>query len=288
MRNIKSKIAKVINYFSDLYDLYFLEGELFYYAASLSFYSLFAIIPILLVTFDVLLLFPEFHNYFLSLKDAFLQNLVPDSLDVMQKYLNIFLQNSDNLGLVGVIYIIFTSMMFIRNFEYCASKMFDYEPHRLLNSIFRSFILLLLVPVSIVAILYFSRFKLVINNIFYAKLSNNFGFLYDSSISFITNNVYSFLVTYIIFFIMFLIASLGVKNFFKIALASLITAIVWFLFKILFVYYMEYNKTYFTLYGSISTLMMFMFWIYVSWLVVLCGMRLCRAIIAPITRPINH
>ncbi|MDX4026605.1 YhjD/YihY/BrkB family envelope integrity protein, partial [Aliarcobacter skirrowii] len=48
--------------------------------------------------------------------------------------------------------------------------------------------------------------------------------------------------------------------------------------KNLFVYYVIYNKTYTTIYGSLATLLFTFFWIYISWIIYLYGVKMCHRI----------
>ena len=58
-------------------------------------------------------------------------------------------------------------------------------------------------------------------------------------------------------------------------IASFIASLVWYISKNLFVYYVAYNKTYLTIYGSFSILLFFFLWIYFSWFIYLYGLKLC-------------
>ncbi|WWW12312.1 YhjD/YihY/BrkB family envelope integrity protein [Arcobacter cryaerophilus gv. pseudocryaerophilus] len=46
--------------------------------------------------------------------------------------------------------------------------------------------------------------------------------------------------------------------------------------KNLFIYYVVYNKTYTTIYGSLSTLLFSILWIYISWIIYLYGIKICH------------
>ncbi len=58
-------------------------------------------------------------------------------------------------------------------------------------------------------------------------------------------------------------------------ISSLIFSSIWYLSKNLFIYYVFYNKTYLTIYGSFSAIMFFLIWIYLSWIIFLYGLKLC-------------
>lgn len=49
---------------------------------------------------------------------------------------------------------------------------------------------------------------------------------------------------------------------------------IWYIGKNLFVYYIVYNKTYASVYGSFSTILFFFIWIYISWIVYLFGIKI--------------
>ena len=61
-------------------------------------------------------------------------------------------------------------------------------------------------------------------------------------------------------------------------LASFVTSLTWYSSKALFIYYVAYNKTYLSIYGSFSILMFFFLWVYFSWLIYIYGAKLCSVL----------
>ncbi|MCF6207381.1 MAG: YihY/virulence factor BrkB family protein, partial [Sulfurovum sp.] len=57
--------------------------------------------------------------------------------------------------------------------------------------------------------------------------------------------------------------------------SSFIASLIWYLSKSGFVFYVTHNKTYTSVYGSISTVLFFLLWIYISWAIFLHGLRFC-------------
>ena len=100
-----------------IYD-YFEQNQPLIYAASLSYYSIFALIPLLLVFFSILLSLPQFQSEVQHIKEMLLSNLVPTNSDVFSQYLDTFIQNGSKLGMMGLAYVLATSILFFRNFEY--------------------------------------------------------------------------------------------------------------------------------------------------------------------------
>ena len=62
--------------------------------------------------------------------------------------------------------------------------------------------------------------------------------------------------------------------------SSLLSSLAWILAKNLFVYYAFYNKNYVSLYGQLSILMLFMLWIYISWIIFIYGLKFCKFLYA--------
>jgi len=85
----------------------------------------------------------------------------------------------------------------------------------------------------------------------------------------------SYLLVWFLFFVVFKVSP-NMKVNMRVALvSSFIVSLVWQLAKMLFVYYVMMNQTYATLYGSFSILLSVLLWVYLSWFMLLHGLRLC-------------
>ena len=91
-------------------------------------------------------------------------------------------------------------------------------------------------------------------------------------------SIFPFLLLWSIFFLIYKIAVNADVSLKAAAISSFIVAIAWGLAKNSFVQYVFYNKTYATMYGSFSALIFFFLLIYVSWIIVIYGMKLCYLI----------
>ena len=91
-------------------------------------------------------------------------------------------------------------------------------------------------------------------------------------------SIFPFLLLWSIFFLIYKIAVNADVSIRAAAMSSFIVAVVWGLAKNSFIQYVFYNKTYATMYGSFSALIFFFLWIYVSWIIVIYGMKLCYLI----------
>ena len=243
-----------------------LDEQVEYYAASLSFYTVFAIIPLLLIVLSIFTSLPTFAEYYENIKGFIFSNLFPTNTDVVSNYIDSFLKNSFKMGVVGFIYILFTSFLFFKNYEFIISQIFHTKPRKFLDAITIYWTLITLTPIGIIISFYLSHYIQDLLNT--STLTNNINFL----------TIVPFLIIWLLFFVTYKIsANLEVRT--KTALiSSFLASLTWYLAKSLFIYYVFYNKTYSSLYGSFSTILFFFLWIYFSWIIFLYGLRVCYKI----------
>lgn len=245
-------IKKVKKFVQDLYD-----PDIEVFASSLSFYTIFSIIPILLVSFTVYLKFTSFdHNL---LKDFILQNLIPSKQEQITHYIDTFLANSSKLGTIGALFIIFASLMFFQNYEYVVNKIFHTKPKSIFKAVSTYWTLVTLTPIALAISIYIiTKMQHYINTPYVDLLA-----------------IFSYLVIWALFFVNYLISINRKMSLRSVAISSFLASMVWYISKLIFVYYVLYNKTYATLYGSFSTILFFFLWIYISWMIYLYGLKLC-------------
>ncbi|WP_233704033.1 YihY family inner membrane protein [Helicobacter mesocricetorum] len=243
----------------------FLKGDLLYFAASLSFYTIFAILPMLLIVFSIMTILPDFKDYLESFKGFIVENFVPTYSDVFLNYLESFLQNSTKLGGIGLIYAFTTSILFFRNYQFITQKIFQSQQRGFWDSLSLYWTSMTLIPLGILFSIYFSA-KV------YTYLE---GLGYSDFIAWILRGI-PYLVTWLIFFVLFKMSANALISTKNILISSLITALFWSIGKWGFVYYVFYNKAYLTLYGSFSIVLLLFIWIYLSWAILLFGMGLSR------------
>lgn len=251
-----------------------LDTELNFYAASLSFYTIFALVPLLLVVLSIIATLPNFHNIYIDIKQLILSNLIPTNEDIVSSYLDTFLHNSAKLGELGFISIAITSIFFFKNFQYIAAKIFNSHVRDFWNSVTVYWTLVTLLPIGI-------GISIFLGSYVQDMLSNM-----DMGISLATT-LSPLMITILLFFVIFKISANKPLSNFATLSAAIIVAIIWTASRWLFVVYVIYNKAYLTVYGSFSILLFFLLWIYISWLIVLYGMRLCEWLSGTPSRYIN-
>ncbi len=251
MRKINNILRKIYEYIKQIQD-----DDISIYAASLSFYTIFSLVPLIFVFFTIFLNLPAFQVYYEKVKNLILSNLLPAHQKEAEVYLYNFLKGIDNLGALSVSFIIITSILFFHNFEHIVSKIVASRKRNLVETFTTYWTLITLSPLGISLSFYFSSF-------FSSKIKLSFY-----------NYLVSFLFTWGVFFVMYLVAagkSLRLKYIF---LVSLFTSILWYIGKILFIAYAVHNKAYTTIYGSFSIIFFFFIWIYISWYIYLYGLKI--------------
>ncbi len=261
---IARRISKRL-YLPIAYLYVFLKGDLLYFAASLSFYTIFAILPMLLIVFSVMTILPDFKEYLEGFKGFIVENFIPTYSDVFLSYLDNFLHSSTKLGGIGLIYAFTTSILFFRNYQFITQKIFCSQSRGFWDSLSLYWTSMTLIPLGILLSVYFS-----------AKIYAYLGSLGYSDFLSWALRVIPYLVTWFVFFVLFKLSAntaISTKN---ILISSLITALFWSISKWAFVYYVFYNKAYLTLYGSFSIVLLLFIWIYLSWAILLFGMGLSK------------
>ncbi len=244
----------------------FFDKELTFFAASLSFYTIFTIIPLLLIMLTLLTSLPSFSEYYLKIQEFIFSNLMPVNSEVVMKQINGFLENSSQMGILGFGAILVSSLLFFKNFEYIANKIFHAKPRTLWESITTYWTMLTLTPIALGISFYITGY--MANIMANSEYTAGFDIL----------PYIPYLIIWGLFFLIFQIGANTTINPKASALSSFIIAIVFSISKNAFIYYVFYNKSYTTMYGSFAILMFLFLWIYVSWIIFIYGLKLCYMI----------
>lgn len=237
------------------------DDDISFFAASLSFYSVLSIIPMLWVLFFILDYLGVFANYYVSVNAFLADSLIPVQADTITGYLKDFMGNAKRMGSVGLLYIIITSILFYRSFQYVVNKIFMVPNHRLLHSVATYLVLAVLMPATLGVSFYLS------------------GMLKGVGLDFISSGdgiaIMSYIMIWVLFFVLFKVSPnmrISIPIAFKV---SFVASLIWHVMKWLFIQYVLVNQTYSTLYGSFSALLFLLIWIYLSWLLLLHGLKAC-------------
>ncbi len=262
MRNSKAYIFKNIKFWIHT----FVDKELTLFAASLSFYTIFTIIPLLLIFLTLLTSLPDFAQQYVSIKNFIYSNILPVNSKIIIGYIEGFLANSAKIGLIGLVMIFISSLLFFNNFEYIANKIFKAKSRTYLQRFKIYLILLILTPLMLGVSFYISGYVTTLINS--NRLTEGFNIL----------PIVPYFIIWLLFFLLFQIAP-NLKVDPKASLiSSFIISIIFSLSKNIFIYYVFLNKAYTTMYGSFAIIIFLFLWIYISWIIFIYGLKLCHII----------
>jgi len=227
-----------------------------YYAASLSFFTIFSIFPLLALLIVVVSSMPMFAEYIDSMMLYILDFINPTHSEALSSSISDFLTNTNKLGDIGLIYLVFVFTMFFKDYEYIVNKIYG-TPVRALYKLFFLYLgFMIFTPILFVA------------------------FLFVSTIAQFSFSIYIFtsVFIWILFTILFMLSANTKVKISAAAIGSFMTLAVLSITKNLFGYYVATNTTYATIYGSFSVALFFFLWIYLSWSIYLYGTKLCSII----------
>jgi membrane protein len=246
------------DFINDLFD-----DKIGHYASSLSWSTLFSIIPLLVIVLWIFATMPIFDSVHEEIKNLIFSNLLPANSKEVMHYINAFMENSYKLGYVGAFYVTFAVILFFKNYDYIVNDIFNTPGRKILHA-FKTYILLIMVIPAMMGTSFY------LSALIQSYLDQH---SITSSI-----HIYFFLPYFIIWMVFYILYQVSANTHITISsalISSFIASLVWYLSKSAFVYYVVYNKTYTNIYGSIATLLFFFLWIYISWAIFLHGLKFC-------------
>lgn len=264
MEKDKTLFHKLKDYAFDIFES-FLNDETTYYAASLSFFTIFSLLPILALSILVVSEIEFFSSYINSFTYYILDFLNPSHSKEVNEFLTDFLSNSNKLGYFGIIYLVIIFALFFKDYDHVVNKLHNTKRRPLYKSF--PFYLIFLVSMPII-------FTVVV-----------------TAQSFYSNDFYNLFISFLFGWgLVFLLFKYSVNREVRSRTAlgaSFLTTVTLSITKNLFIYYVIYNKTYATIYGSFATLLFFFFWIYVSWVIYLYGIKMCHKLDMELNKKIS-
>jgi len=246
------------DFFKDLFD-----DRLGHYASSLSWSTLFSIIPLLVIFLAIFTRMPLFDSMYEKVEALMFSNLMPTDSKVIMEYINTYMKNSDQLGYVGAFYVTFAAIMFFKNYDYIVNDIFDTPSRNLWQALKTYTLLVIILPILMAASFFLSNFIQ--------------GYLDKTSITSMIHlySILPYLIVWMMFYVAYQLSANIHIEVSAAAISSFITSLIWYLSKSAFVFYVVHNKTYASVYGSVSTILFFFLWIYISWAIFIHGLKFC-------------
>ncbi|MEO0247100.1 MAG: YhjD/YihY/BrkB family envelope integrity protein [candidate division WOR-3 bacterium] len=240
------------------------EDEIFGKASSLSYMTIFASVPAISLIFFLFARFTIFSDLYEKFKTFIFTYFIPQSGLAFERKLDELLKNIGSLEIFGVIALIVTSILVVDSVEGNINRIWGIQKKRpLLLKMASYWAFISLVPVLIALSFYIST-----------RLAS-FGFLKVLGESIVFRSaqyiILPFLITTVAFFIIYFFLPNAEVNPLAALGGALIGATLWEITKWGFDAYIVYLSTIPKFYGTLGNILVFIFWIYLSWLSLLLG-----------------
>ena len=144
--NFKAALRHIRLFFLTLFD-----REITVYASSLSFYTIFTVVPLLIISLSLIANVPVFQDQYAKIQIFIFDNIMPVQTSAITGYLDSFFKNSVQLGIIGFATMIASSLLFFQNFEHIVGKIFKASKRRIWDAITTYWTLITLTPIVLIA-----------------------------------------------------------------------------------------------------------------------------------------
>jgi membrane protein len=240
------------------------EKKLTQVAASLTFTTVLAIVPLLAVILALFTAFPLFADFKLALEDFFSNSLMPPAVsNNVMNYLNQFAAQASRLTAIGSVFLIVTSIMLIMTIDKALNDIWNVMHQRP----FRQRILVYWAIISLGPIL--AGASLWATS-FLARESLGRVAEVSAALSFALSFV-PMIATGLGFAALFMMVPNRDVSWKDAFAGGFGAAVVLEIMKAGFAFYLTRFPSYTVIYGAFATLPVFLLWIYLSWLAILFG-----------------
>lgn len=240
-------------------------------AASLTYVSLFALVPMLTLVYSLVSVLPASGEIEANLQRMIFDNLVPTSGQAVQEHLASFTERARSLTLPGVVVLVVTAYLMLKTIEKTFNKIWGVEQARSGLSNFLIYqAVLTLGPLLIGAGLAISTYLLSVE-LLWGEIAN-LG---------LTNTLLQYLpgflaaVAFTLFFALVPNCSVPLR---EAAIGGVVTAVLFEMGKSLFTALVA-KTSYQLIYGAFAIVPLFLLWIYVLWVLILGGAVLVRSLV---------
>ncbi|MFC6276969.1 YihY family inner membrane protein [Psittacicella hinzii] len=242
-------------------------------AGSLTYNTLLALVPTILVFFSVLSFLPHFADIRDTLQSTIFNLINPnedDKLEILQVFNNVIAKTS-NLGLPSVLSLFVIAFLLVNTIDRTINRnIWQIKAQRKLLQSFTSYwTVISFGPMLLGAILFVKSYLMGV----YALNKD----LLSTSIVLVLSYAQVFMLWFILFFTYTVFPQTNVK-WLNGAVSSLISTIALVLAKNIFVYYIKNIASYYIIYGAIATLPITVFWLYIVWYIILSGATLTKVL----------
>lgn len=233
-------------------------------AAALTYTTLFAIVPMLTVTYSMLSVIPSFQGTEEHIQTFILSSFMPSAGESVNHWLSEFSRQARNLTVLGMAFLLVAALMMLRTIDVAINRIFRTTARRrpVISFLLYWAILSLgplLLGVGFVATSFLATMKVLTDA--YTLIGAERWLL----------RILPFLLSTVAFTLLYIAVPNRRVRMKDASMGGLITAILFEIAKEGFTLFLSLSPTYALIYGAFVAVPLFLIWIYLSWLLVLLG-----------------
>lgn len=254
----------------------FYDDNCFQTAASLTYTTLLAVVPLMTIGFAIFSAFPAFSALQSDIQSLIFRNLAPEIGDTLLEHVTAFMANAGRMPVFGVLGLAITAVLLIWTIEGAFSAIWRvHEPRPLVTRILSFWAIVSLAPL-------FGGASLSLSSTLWAAVQGEqfnglAGGLAGAALPG-AGNLLPLLVQMAGCALLYLIIPNRPVNWRDALAGGVAASVLLEISKAGFAWYMRTFPAYQTIYGALATVPIFLFWLYVAWSTLLFGAVLTAAI----------
>lgn len=248
-------------------------------AASLTYSTLLALVPLLVIAFAILSSFPAFNAVKERMQELFFEAVVPEAGAAIADYLADFTGNANNLTSIGILALAVTAVLLLSTIESTLNQIWHVERPRPIFTRFLIFwAILTLGPLLIGA-----SFALSSDLMALLRRADFTGLVHAPGAEALTEswfiaNILGLAIKIIGFAALFIIVPARRVRLWHALIGAAIAAIALEVLSWGFNSFLTSGSSYETIYGAVAAVPVFLIWVYASWMVIIFGALVAAAI----------
>ncbi len=244
----------------------FFEDHVQTNAAALAFTTVLALVPAAAVTFSMLSVFPVFQDWSQELESFVYDNLVPATGRLVQSQLQEFIGQTGRLTAFGLLFLFVSALLLLFTIEETLNKIWRVEnSRRVVQRLLSYWAVLTLAPLLMGA-------SLSLTSYLVSTALQGEGNVAEARRWFLS--LLPFLFEAMAFVLLYTVVPNKPIRFRHALAGGVVAAVMFEITKRGFTWYISNFHSYEVIYGALSSIPIFLLWVYLSWLIVLIGAEL--------------
>lgn len=232
-------------------------------SSALSFTTLFAVVPLMLVVFSVVSAIPAFSQWDTEVRAFISRNLIPASGAEVLGYIERFAEQAGHLTAAGVLILFATAVLLLRTIEQSINRIWEVEhPRRELVSFLLYWAIISLGPLLLVGGIAMSSF-----------IGSHTGL--DLNLLFLA----PWLLTWLAFSLVYIFVPNCFVPWRAGVVGALVAATLFEVAKLVFARFVADLSSYQMIYGAFALFPVFLLWVHICWAITLLGVEIVKALV---------